>query len=122
MSELQWTIVYYVSPSGDNPVSDFLDSLSENQQTKVLRILSYIKDYGLSSVIPHTKKLTGTPLWEIRILGKDNIRILYGIPLSHAVLVLHGFVKKSQKTPTKEIKTAVFRYEQWKKIHGLLDK
>lgn len=106
-------IYYYLSPSGDNPVSRFLDSLNEKQQTKVLRLFQYFKEYGLSAILPHTKKLTGTPLWEIRIIGKDNIRVLYVVPTKNVVLILHGFIKKSQKTPVKEIQIAIDRYREW---------
>lgn len=117
-----YTLYYYISPSGDNPISDFLNSLSEIQQAKVLRIFQYLKEYGLSSILPHTKKLTGTPMWEIRILGKDNIRMFYVIPMQRVVLIVHGFIKKSQKTPVKEIRIAITRFEQWKHLHGALDK
>ena len=110
----EYTVYYFVSPSGDNPVSDFLDSLSEQQQAKILRLFQYIKLDGLSFILPHTKKLTGTPLWEIRILGKDNLRVLYAVPLQNTVLLLHGFIKKNQKTPAKELQTALVRYDQWK--------
>ena len=118
----EYTVYYFISPSGDNPVNQFLDSLSELQQSKVLRLLQYIRTYGLSAILPHTKKLTGTPLWEIRILGKNNIRVLYAVPQQNLVLILHGFIKKSQKTPLKEIHVALTRYEQWKNYKALVDK
>ena len=70
-------IIYYISSSGDNPVKEFLDSLQKSQKAKVFRIFQIYQLYGISSIIPHTKKLTGTPLWEIRVKGKDNIRIIY---------------------------------------------
>ncbi len=108
------TIYYYTSPSGENPVQKFLDSLSEKQQLKALRIIQYIRDYGLIAVIPHTKKLKGTPLWEIRILGKDNIRIIYIVPLQETVLLLHGFLKKSQKTSSRDKEIALTRFQEWK--------
>lgn len=114
-----YIVYYYISPSGDNPVSNFLDSLSEQQQSKILRLFQYIMLYGLSAILPHTRKLTRTPLWEIRILGKDNIRIFYVIPLQNMVLILHGIIKKTQKTPTEELQTALTRFEQWKKLHGI---
>lgn len=106
------TVQYYLTSSGENPVSDFLDSLTGKQQAKILRIFSYIEAYGLSMAIPHIKKLTGTPLWEIRILGQDNIRIIYISPQKNNVLVLHGFVKKKQKTPRREIEIALNRYNE----------
>lgn len=67
----------------------------------------------LQSVIPHVKKLSGTPFWEIRILGRDNIRTIYAVPEQKQVLILHGFVKKSPKTPTKEIKIALNRFQEY---------
>ncbi len=108
-----WKIIYYTSLSGNNPVSDFLDTLESNSQTKLLRILHNIEEYGLDSVIPHIKKLSGTPFWEIRILGQDSIRVIYVVPAKFEVLVLHGFKKKTQKTPLKEFKTASSRYQEY---------
>lgn len=110
-----YIVEYYLSTSGDNPVKKFIDELSLREQAKVLRIFLYLESYGLQSVLPHVKKLTGTPLWEIRILGKDKIRMLYVIPKKEHFLVLHGFMKKTQKTPPSEINTAIRRYEDWLK-------
>ncbi len=109
-----WQIIYFKDKNGKNPVSDFLDTLDSRQQSKILRILHYIEEYGLQSVIPHLRKLAGTPFWEIRILGQDNIRVIYIVPTDLQVLVLHGFIKKTQKTPLKEIKMASERYNDWR--------
>ena len=114
MQNQKTTVYYYISSRGENPVKEFLDSLEESQQAKILRIFQHIEEYGLQAVLPHLKKVTDTPLWEIRTLGRDNIRILYIVPEKDAILALHGFIKKKQKTPRKEIDTAVDRYEAWK--------
>ena len=106
-------IYYYTSPLGSNPIKKFIDSLTSQQQVKILRIFQYIKESGLSNHLPQIKKLTGTPLWEIRILGKKNLRILYVIPKQNLLLILHGFIKKTNKTPPKELKTALNRYQEW---------
>ena len=115
----QYRIFYYISPSGENIFRSFLDSLSEKSQRKILRIFQYIKEYGLAAILQHTKKITGTPLWEIRILGKDNIRVFYAVPMKNSVIVLHGFVKKSQKTPKKELSKAISYYQEWTKRNHL---
>src|SRR3989344_4750578 len=114
MAHGKTVIYYYISSRGGNPVKEFLDSLEEKQQAKILRIFQLIEEYGLQAVAAHLKKVTGTPLWEIRTLGKDNIRILYIVPERRAVLALHGFVKKKQKTPRKELDMALNRYQLWK--------
>ena len=108
-----WRVDYYVSASGNNPVSDFLDNLDKQTQSKLLRIVSNIEEYGLLSVIPHVKKLTGSPFWEIRILGKSNARVVYVVPTKTKVLLLHGFIKKTEKTPLKEIEIAQNRYKKY---------
>jgi phage-related protein len=108
-------VLYFISPNNQNPVSDFLDSLNHKQQSKLLRIIHNIEVYGLTAVIPHLKKLSNTPFWEIRVLGKDNLRVIYVVPQEKYVLLLHGFNKKSQKTPQKEIVIALERYNSWPK-------
>ena len=55
-------------------------------------------------MLPHTKKISAN-LFELRISGKQEIRIFYSFHKSQ-IFLLHGFVKKSQKIPQKEIKIA----------------
>jgi phage-related protein len=104
------TIIFYTSANGQKPVEDFLEHHLPIK-TKTFRILSNIKEYGLISAVPHLKKLIGTPLWEIRILGKDSARILYFIQSKDTIVLLHGFIKKTQKTPPQEITIALKRYQ-----------
>ncbi|MDZ7587068.1 MAG: type II toxin-antitoxin system RelE/ParE family toxin [Patescibacteria group bacterium] len=106
-------IYYYTTPAGSNPIKEFINSFKPQQQVKILRIFQYIQEYGLTIHLPQIKKLTGTPLWEIRILGKQSLRLLYVIPRKNLVLILHGFIKKTAKTPKKELKTALNRYQEW---------
>lgn len=115
------SVHYYVSSTGANPVKDFIESLAEKQQRKLTRVISYIGEYGLTMAIPHVKKLTGTVLWEIRILGQDNIRVLYASVQSNSILLLHGFIKKSQETPKKEIETALNRLKDWLNYQKSID-
>ena len=98
---------YFDNNKKNSPPKIFIDSLSKKQKAKIFRIFLNIENYGLSSVQPHIKKLTGTPLQEIRILGQDSIRIIYTIKYKDIILILHAFIKKSQKTPEKEISIAL---------------
>lgn len=109
-------VIYYTTRSKDSPALQFLRSLSLQQERKVRRVLVYIETYGLTTAIRHIKKLTGTPLWEIRILGQDNVRVLYAIEDQDAIIILHGFIKKTQKTPLKEIEIALRRLAEWGKL------
>ena len=72
----------------------------------------YLEEYGISRAIPDLRKVVGTNIWEIRILGKENVRIFCaGIP-EGKVAILHIFLKKRQKTPAKEINTALKRLDR----------
>lgn len=104
----KWQILYYISSSGDNPVKNFLDQRS-SVKSKAFKIFQYIREFGLTAAIPHIKKLTGSPLWEIRILGEDSARILYVTRKEKQILLLHAFVKKTNKTPRREIEIAISR-------------
>lgn len=106
-----WKIIYYISASGENPVKEFLDNYPK-AKLKALRILSHIEEFGLSYAIPHIKKLAGTPLWEIRILGRDSVRIIYVTKHEKRILLLHAFVKKTNKTPKKEINIGLLRLSE----------
>jgi len=95
-----------------SPAKVFIDSLSKTQKAKIFRIFLNIETYGLSSIQPHIKKLIGTPLWEIRILGQDSIRIIYSLKYKDIILILHAFTKKSQKTSKREINIALKIFKQ----------
>lgn len=72
-----------------------------------------METFGLEGGYPHVKKLAGTELWEYRILGSDNIRIFYISMTGKIFLILHGFKKKKQQTPRKEIKVAQERLQEY---------
>lgn len=111
------TLVYYEDRHGRSEVKDFIRALSELPKDKVIRAISPLVEFGLGSHLLNTKKLVGTPLWEVRVLGKDSIRIFFAVVVNGIVLILHGFVKKTQKTPTREIRVAINRLEEWKFRH-----
>jgi hypothetical protein len=64
---------FYIDQRGRSPVGDFLDK-NKNAKVKAFVIFNNIEEFGLTSVIPHLKKLAGLPLWEIRFLGRDSVR------------------------------------------------
>lgn len=107
--EEPWKILLYRTAQGESPVKEFIDSLELKAQTKVYNTINLLRDFGTTVGSSHIKKLTGTDLWELRILGEDSIRILYIAIAGKIFLFLHGFKKKKDKTPPNEIKTALAR-------------
>lgn len=109
----KWKVKVYESPAGDKPVETFLNSLDEKARLKVSRTFELLEQFGLEGAYPHAKKVTGTSIWELRILGSDSIRIFYITITGKIFLLLHGFKKKSQKTPGKEIATVRKRLNEY---------
>ncbi|MBI4089339.1 MAG: type II toxin-antitoxin system RelE/ParE family toxin [Candidatus Levybacteria bacterium] len=107
-----WKIEYYESSSGNKPVEEFINSLEEKVQVKIFRTLELLEEFGTRMGLPHVKKLTSTPLWELRMLGSNNIRIFYVAQKQKQFLLLHAFKKKTQKTDKKEIKIALERLRE----------
>ncbi|HLD25214.1 MAG TPA: type II toxin-antitoxin system RelE/ParE family toxin [Patescibacteria group bacterium] len=113
----RWTIEYYQSPSGNEPVFDFIESLPLKTKTRVYSSFELLCDYGTHVGPPHVKKLSGTPLWELRILGENSVRVIYITITGRVFLLLHACLKKKQKTPEKDIKTALARLHDYVSRH-----
>ena len=109
----KWKIIYYESSQGNSPVFEFIQNLDPKIKSKVIEILDLLKQFGILMGLPHSKKVTGTPLWELRILGGDNVRIFYVAVVNRRFLLLHAFFKKKQKTDTREIKNAINRLSEY---------
>lgn len=110
----KWNIELYKTTNNKSPIDDFVDSLDAKAQNKIIEVFGLLKELGINLGMPHSKKVIGTPLWELRILGRDNIRIFYIARSGKTFLLLHGFQKKKQKTDKKEIKIALDRLLDYK--------
>jgi phage-related protein len=107
---------YFTRANGRSPVREFVSSLDERIQSKIIHIIDLIQKYGIASVYSYTRKLTGSELWEIRLIGKKSVRLLYAIQKGDTILILHGFVKKTQKTPRRELLNALQNLNEYMKM------
>lgn len=110
-------VLFYKDEQGVSPVFEFIKDLPTAAERKVFHAIRPLEEFGLGTHIIGVKKLKGTPLWEIRVLGKDNVRLFFVVLIQDIVLLLHGFVKKTQKTPTKEMRISMNRLAEWKTRH-----
>jgi len=87
-----------------------LEDLPADMRARFAYISELVEEFGLERVRePHVKRLRG-PLWEMRLKGKDGIsRALYVTAVGQRVVVVRVFIKKTQKTPTREIELALKR-------------
>ena len=104
----RYRVWLYRDMDNSSPVEDSFNKLSRAQEAKVGRQILHLSEYGISIHNKSLRKLTGTPLWEVRILGKDNIR-LFCADTKQGIVILHIFTKKSQKTRTSDISMTMKR-------------
>lgn len=77
---------------------------------RILRSIEFLETAGPFLKPPYAKKISRN-LYELRIKGRDEIRIFYTRANEDYVL-LHAFKKKTQKTPRKEIGIAIDRMRE----------
>lgn len=104
---MTWVVKFFQTARGESPVEEFIEELEGDVQPRVARAISWLETFGPFIKPPYAKKVSGD-LYELRILGSNQIRILY-TSVKGEYYLLHAFKKKQQKIPTKEIKTALDR-------------
>lgn len=107
---MSWKVLFYQSVRGDYPVKEFIQKQDEATYAKILHSVLLLKSNGPFLKPPYSKKLKAN-LYELRISGKNALRIFYTLH-NKVYYLLHAFKKKSQKTPAKEIKTAIDRMKE----------
>lgn len=112
---------YYRDSKGNEPVADFIDSLPHKARAKVFRLIELLAKYGVLLKEPYTKQVRGK-VRELRIKdSKGAIRVLYFTYTGRRFILLHGFVKKGDKTPEREIDIAEKRmYDFIEKQKGVM--
>jgi phage-related protein len=109
---MEYSIEMYQTPGGDYPASDFLKGLPTKVRAKAASWINLLQQEGPNLKRPHADMLSGN-IRELRIsFGRLEVRILYFIHEKQIVLT-HGFLKKTQKTPPCEIQRAERYRADW---------
>jgi phage-related protein len=104
---MNWNILLFETRRGEKPVEEFIVSKSPQTKAKIAHLINLLEIHGNILSMPHSKQLT-KGLYELRIRGKEEIRILYCFKDKN-IYLLHGFKKETKKTPNKEIEIALKR-------------
>lgn len=104
-----YEIFFYRDKHGREPVKEYITDLStrkdKDSRIKLNKIMDYVKilsEYGIHAGEPYIKHVDGD-IWELRPL-RD--RILFAAWDGNGFILLHVFMKQTQKTPQREIKRA----------------
>lgn len=94
---------FFKTTGGLCPTIDFLDALDTKMKAKVLRTIMLLEQNGNNLREPYSKPL-GDGIFELRVQHASDIsRVLYFFTIGNNIILTHGFVKKTQKTPKAEI-------------------
>ena len=107
---MKWYVTFY-SEKVETETLSFPPGILAN----FLHIAELIEEFGPALGLPYTKAL-GDGLFEIRAKGKEGIgRSFFCTMKGQEIIILHSFIKKSQKTPKKELKAAQTRLKAIRK-------
>ncbi|MDY0207641.1 MAG: type II toxin-antitoxin system RelE/ParE family toxin [Pseudomonas sp.] len=103
---MKWKVHFYLG------VEDQILQMPNKIQARMLKLLELIEKHGANLGPPHTEAISDG-LFEIRAKAKEGIgRGLFCYLKDQQVYVLHAFVKKTQKTPRKELELARQRQKE----------
>lgn len=105
---MEWEVVTL-----NSAVDKELEALDVTFKAKFLHIAEMLEHFGPNNVKEPYCKPLGNKLWEIRMKGRPGIaRAIYVTAKGKKIIVLHAFVKKTQKTPQKAIDLALKRLKE----------
>ena len=98
---MAWRIAYHTEA-----VESFVLGLPDGLLARYLHLTDLMVEFGANLGMPHTRAMS-EGLFELRIKGKEGIaRVFYCTVIGQRIVMLHGFIKKSEKTPPKELRLA----------------
>ncbi|MGH9367533.1 MAG: type II toxin-antitoxin system RelE/ParE family toxin [Thermoanaerobaculia bacterium] len=103
-------LVFYETAGGNSPAERYLRGQSDADRALLLaKIKAFCEEFPILLTVD-IKRLRGK-VWEIRVSGSRQHRLLYSV-VGRDLVVLHAFTKKSRKTPPKELALAEHRLKE----------
>ena len=120
-----YEVEFYYDKNGKSEIVEFLDALGERADTdasktdrinrnKILAYIITLKKYGTRIGQPTVKHIDGS-IWELRPISN---RILFFYWKDNKFVLLHHFIKKSKKTPPREIEQARSKMKDYIERNG----
>ncbi len=125
--------VFFANPGSNKaPVRDYINRVSDKEKAKIFKYVDYLVDHRGVLDEPYAKHITGK-IRELRVgFARNRHRIFFFTFIGRKIVLLHAFLKKTQKTPQIEIRKAQANYQKiinnpnlyesylsFKKTHGL---
>lgn len=108
----RYKVAYYQTTRGEEPVFEFVKKQDKATRAKINRFVELLESNGPDLGMPFARYLK-EGLYELRIRGKNEVRIFYVARLANNVIMLvHAFNKRSQKLPQHELALARKRQKE----------
>jgi len=112
---MERAVRFYRTSAGRCPIEEFLDELDDRTLAKILAVFKLVETQHMVPA-KYFKKLSGYDLWECRVgLGGRIYRFLGFWDAGALIVLTHGFQKKTQKTPAREINKALSFKAEWER-------
>lgn len=104
---MSWSVVFY-----NDRVEAEIAGLSPGFVARFIRYAERMETFGPDLGMPHTKAM-GDGLFELRLKAGEGIaRVFYCTKVGNQIVMLHQFIKKTEKTPSKELRIARTRMKE----------
>ena len=88
----------------------FVRKLDKSSQARLVRLIDLLEKHGINLGMPYVKKL-GKNMGELRTSGKQKVRVIF-VSKGLNIVILNWFIKKTNKTPLREMETAQSRLDR----------
>ena len=106
VEQMQFQVEFYDTEDGRTPTQEFLDSLEPKMNAKMVGLMEILEEKGYSLREPYSAPLEDG-IFELRAVQGSNIsRALFFFYVEGRIVITHGFIKKTQKTPRAQIELA----------------
>ena len=105
---MSWSVVFY-----SDRVASEITKMQPSFVARFIRYAERMEIYGPDLGMPHTKAM-GNGLFELRLKAGEGIaRVFYCTTVGRRIVMLHQFIKKTDKTPAKELLVARTRMKEF---------
>jgi len=102
----EYKVKFFQDNKGGIPIIEYLEKITKKEKAKILKYIDFLKDNKGYLDEPYSKHIKGK-IRELRVdFSKNRHRVFYFTFVRKNIVLLHIFLKKTSRTPVKEIKKA----------------
>ena len=108
-----WKVIFYETNTERNPVMEYIQSQEVERANNISNAIILFEEFGIGKSLLNTRKLKGKSYKGLHELIVGSSRIIYFLHTDKEFVLVHGFTKKSNKTPKIELEKAKRRMKDF---------